>query len=325
MELRDLDDVDALRVYADALLEVGDPRGELIALACELDRRPELAARHDELIAAETARLKAGPLAGLDPPFGRPQLVWRYGFVDELGVACSGDQAVDLAAFAADPVLRLVRVLDLEASELDGAGDLATPFAALAARAAGFPRLRELAVSHAPNLGSPYRDGPIAISDCAALLAAFPRLERLELVGDPTVLAPFALPALRRLVLAGVAYAQAQVIADAKLPALDELEVAFRFTPGSTVDQLGALLEATHAPRVLRLELPSGGMPELLERLPSARLVRAVRTLKLPRLDDACIPVLAPLRAFPRVEIGAYRLAPAVRAELARLGNVHFG
>jgi hypothetical protein len=324
VELRTLDDVDAVRVHADALLDANDPRGELIALACEVERRPELGPRYAELLANETARLKAGPLAGLDPPFGPPQLAWRHGFADVVRVTCFGDQALDLAAFVDDPALRLARVIEIEASEIDGTGDLAGPFAALSARAHGLPRLREFAVSHAPNLGSPYKDGPIAISDCTALLTAFPRLERLELVGHPLVLAPFALPAVRRLVLAGMSYAQALLIAEAELPALEELDVGFRFTAGSTVDEVDALLDAAHAPRVLRVEIASSWMPDLLQRLPAAHLTRAVRTLKLPRLDDACIPMLAGLRAFPRVEIRGHRLGPAVRAELARLGNVHF-
>ncbi|MBA3503846.1 MAG: TIGR02996 domain-containing protein, partial [Deltaproteobacteria bacterium] len=74
------DDLDALRVYADVLIERGDPRGELIAV--QLQRReqdsPELVARERELAAALDATL----VGQLDQPGAA--FSWQRGFLEAI-------------------------------------------------------------------------------------------------------------------------------------------------------------------------------------------------------------------------------------------------
>ncbi len=119
MDLRDLldaivaspDDDVTRRVYADALLDAGEPQGELIHIQCDLaaggHTRAEAVARRRrerELLQTHGARWTAG-LAGL-----ASSPVFRRGFVDEVVTDPERWPEIGEMIFAAAPALRGVRL-----------------------------------------------------------------------------------------------------------------------------------------------------------------------------------------------------------------------
>jgi uncharacterized protein (TIGR02996 family) len=121
--IHDAPDDDAPRaVYADALLERGDPRGELIAIQLQRDAAPELRRREHELLAAHAVQW----LGGLAPVIS-PGFRFERGFLVECQVSLRdvarvrrlvGDPAWSTvrtlggsAAVALDPVARSLRAL----------------------------------------------------------------------------------------------------------------------------------------------------------------------------------------------------------------------
>jgi uncharacterized protein (TIGR02996 family) len=104
------DDDAPRRVYADALLDAGEPQGELIHLQCELAAgsltRDEAVARRRrerELLLGHGARWTEGLRAIARAP------VFRRGFVDEVTVDTERFPEVGDRVFAAAPALRGVR------------------------------------------------------------------------------------------------------------------------------------------------------------------------------------------------------------------------
>lgn len=105
------DDDAPRRVYADALLEGGEPLGELIHLQCELaaggltrDEAVVRRRRERELLKAHGARWTAG-LQGI-----ATYPVFRRGFVDEVVVDAEHFPELGEPLFAAAPALRAVRL-----------------------------------------------------------------------------------------------------------------------------------------------------------------------------------------------------------------------
>ena len=128
------DDLDAYRVYADWLIQTGDPWGQVIAVQHALRTLPRFGqtARRDELEREETRLLYEhrrrlwGPLA--DAVFDAAtqtrvsdlvEATWVCGFVDTIRIhrASAGLLATLLPALAKLEIMSHVRALDLDATE----------------------------------------------------------------------------------------------------------------------------------------------------------------------------------------------------------------
>jgi len=159
--VEDPDDVATHLVLADALLEAGDPRGELIVAQVE-----DHAARARELSAqfgSEIASLAGVPV----------QLDWRYGFVQRMSATLAAGEPIrePLAAALAHPCMRVLAGLVVRCGVLRGT-DAIDAIAAVRR-----PNLRALAIEE--ELGDS-NEGRVD-RETSALWAQLPRLERLRL------------------------------------------------------------------------------------------------------------------------------------------------
>lgn len=94
---------DAARlVYADWLLEQGDPRGELIQLECALAARPG-----DEALAARAEQVRVRCAAAFDKLVDDAPYVTRRGFIDEVTLTVAAYGKRGAALLAAQPIDRL--------------------------------------------------------------------------------------------------------------------------------------------------------------------------------------------------------------------------
>ncbi len=160
---------DALRrVYADWLIEHGNPRGELAAL--------QLAGNDASAFIAEHAELFHGPKVGkyktrFDDNMSR--LVWKGGFWDEVDLATAGSVEV-ATALLAHPSTRLLRALFIGEYQ-----DKLEPFIEALAKLPR-PALRKLVVgaySEGQEIGA---EGGRSCTNLALLAKAAPRLEQLR-------------------------------------------------------------------------------------------------------------------------------------------------
>lgn len=104
-------------VYADALLQAGDPRGELISLELRLARREQasLRAELDALLAAHEQQWR--PKYGYER--GPEGLGWQYGFVTRLRTheLTEAEDVESLTYVLGEPQLRMLRALELQIGE----------------------------------------------------------------------------------------------------------------------------------------------------------------------------------------------------------------
>lgn len=306
--LADPDSDEARRVYADLLVERGDPRGDFIHLELALDgrlsirRRAQLAPQREELYAAH--RKRWFPYAGLG-------LRTRHGFLRAIKGPLKAVKAAASKLFAVEPVVEV---------EITGA-DEATAAALAAARwlprvrrlilrgelgDAGFaqlaaaPATAELRALNVTDNGL----GPPALAD---LGAGLPRCTTLVLTGNPigdkglaglrrwrhlagvealylsscgvssqgleALLGDQPLPALAKLCLAGNEKindkaAAAIAAAAARLPRLRHLDVS-----GTKLGETGArTLLAAKLPALRRIDARGRRLPRELAAEPRLRL-----------------------------------------------------
>lgn len=313
------EDVELVRVFADWLLQQGHPIGELAVV--QLER----AAHDSEALANREYDLiwnHANPYATkLLERAAVTEYVWRGGLLDVITLHHQGgeEQLEDVfARLATDPVMRLVRCVEIEAVEFDGTGDLAPAIRALAALAPALPRLSELVIREGTNLGNPWIDGPIHVGDVTPLYAAYPQLRVLELGGKEYELGDLALPALEKLVLADIRPADVATVARGQLPALSQLELFFGRWRVDGIDAVFRPLFDRAMPNLavvgVGAEIPQV-MQYLVRALPASELARHARVIAFPRgaLDDDCVRTLvqwAPrLRTLDRLEVEGRGLA----------------
>jgi hypothetical protein len=309
---------DGLRVYADQLIEAGDPFGELIVVALERLRHttPELARREAALISQQDARLVAMFAGNRGFTY-----TWRAGFIDAIDVAAP---LRVLPALAAEPVARMVRRIAITAVRADG--DLTPIVAELVRLAPRFPRLVELAIRERASFGSFSVDEPIEIRDASPLYAAYPHLEQLELDGDPVGLGAIELASLRRFV-ARVRPANIRELVTARWPRLEEL--ALWFSPAQVANvaaTFGPLLHRDFGPGLTALELapPAVAQRYVIDELPTCPLARHARRLALPgELERASLDSLIAnahlLRRLDRLELTERPLAASLQKRLRRV------
>lgn len=109
----DLDDDAARLVYADVLLERGDPRGELIILQCARARTGARATSRERELLGTYARAWLGPL---DKVIMKRGLVYERGFL--VACACSTEKKDDLEATLGHSVWSTVTKVDLAWAQL---------------------------------------------------------------------------------------------------------------------------------------------------------------------------------------------------------------
>jgi len=195
-------DRDTLAVYADELMSIGDPRGELIALDLQIEahadaRADQVPARYRyapaELVARRATLLETWlrGLAPTDPTRGWIGDHVRFGFLDDLECGAHSTEERDrLLAILASPVGAYVRGVTIRGVTSDIAKTL------LVLVRTEHPWLSRLTI-HKRAAGP-----PVAADLEARFIAATPRLARLELVGH-RAFRTFAHPALRELYVEG--------------------------------------------------------------------------------------------------------------------------
>ena len=269
------DDLDALGVHADALIERGSFFGEVIATQLEihslgdggdLAKRTELATvsrklltRHHAEIFGDLAphALSIVPKSPGEPTgqFAACTASWRLGAIDEVALAASSKIVL------ADVVPALARVKAARHVRSIVVGSSAPPSArwapvaydhfvvALAAHAHAFPRLRSLFLG---DLG----EGRVAaeVGALAPLYAGFPDLEVLRVRAHDVDLGSPSLAQLREIELIGncASLAALRTIAKVRLPEL----VAVTAHQGRATHDLPSALDALSTlPRLERLAL----------------------------------------------------------------------
>jgi uncharacterized protein (TIGR02996 family) len=185
-------DRDTLAVYADYLVERGDPRGELIAIDLLLEQRssPDLVARRATLL---TAWL--GKLVPNDPHTPWIGDSFRFGFVDDLVLDGADPNAPHhLATMLASPLAPYLKRVTVR-------GDREAIAMTLRTLARDTHRwLSELVVDSNARVA----DDEVVVDaeTIAALIAATPQLRALDVAGT-RVAESFAHPALRDLRVTG--------------------------------------------------------------------------------------------------------------------------
>ncbi|MCA9670527.1 MAG: hypothetical protein KC503_33250 [Myxococcales bacterium] len=275
-----LDD-QARLVRGDRLLELGDPRGTLVAIHAA--QRAESTPARRQLLCGEQTRVLTcfgeALLGELSRYPKKVQIDWRLGFVDRLRLGngyLRGEPVIDDAT---------ARLMAHQISELPLLGRLATleveaPYAAplvdaLAALAP--PRSVEqltLVDQHGRWLGN-----------VGELVARLPALRQLKLRGIPRLRGLVA-PELRALSLETQALhpCTLEVIGCSSLPALERLDLWTVAPPGWRLDYdvLAPLLSRRSAPRLRELSLWfCDATHEVLPRLSGSPLLAALHTLEL--------------------------------------------
>jgi uncharacterized protein (TIGR02996 family) len=233
-----LDDLDQWEVYADALAQAGDPRSELVSLGVALARgegkRKQLERREQALLEAH-ADAWFGKLAGDDAWreafgytleqgfFGRIKLWIDYDHKDT-------DISKPLAYALAHPSGKFLRQLDLGLPNAEGSGDYSACIKAIA-KQGGIPSLRSLTIG---DFEYPEESeiSWVTVGNVGKLWALLPRVETVVLRGAGIVLGELASTSLRSLSLqtGGLPHKAATALAEAKLPALEELSIWFGTT-----------------------------------------------------------------------------------------------
>ncbi len=260
--LDDPDDIAARRVYADALIAAGDPRGELINVQCALEDAPDrgpLAKRERELLQAH-AKTWMAPYGGA---IFRP--VFRRGFLDNAFVNTKKFIPVARSLLDAEPITSL-HLRDVSLSNAMTLG--AVP---------GLARLRTLRVT----------ESKLATKGTAALFTnPMPRLRNLNLyqagIDDGGLGALGAVfPQLERLNLAGtrVTYGGLEtLLGDPRLAALRYLHLNW-LLPGT--DGSGFLAEHLAIPSLTHLDLSSSHLAnDDLRHLTTNAVFRGLRGLR---------------------------------------------
>jgi uncharacterized protein (TIGR02996 family) len=237
-------------VYADYLLERGDPRGELIRLQRRAanNEDPALARTIAELFAAHVESWK--PAAhGLDIEHG-----WRHGFVSSLRVKglASAEHMVALARVLADPQARMVTALSLRF------GLTATPALAEQLDAVDLSGLLELRASYCSIgdavVGALVRQPTLSLHTLDLRRSGLGDDALVRLVGGAT------LRGLRRLYLRGNAITGKGIEALAAAAALDSLELLDLRDNAIELGGVRALAESSVLGRLQTLQLQGCGL-----------------------------------------------------------------
>jgi uncharacterized protein (TIGR02996 family) len=276
-------DEDAYVVYADALLERGDPRGELIALFAKDPGALRLRAEFQSWLANYT-ELLAGPLAARLPHL---QATWRLGFLESIRVAFDYirdredfSAASLLAAAFHHPSTRFLRGLAVGSPGRHRTGyeDVLATIAAV-----GPDALRTLSIGELDAHNDWVPDPELG--DASDLWLALPYLDDVTFEGSALTLGVMHAPTLRRLTIRTRRFPMEplRAIVRAALPNLEQLEIWIgdtNFDAGTTREDLERLLLRGVYPRLVHLALCNASIADeicaLVIRSPTAHGLRVL-------------------------------------------------
>ncbi|MEO8700981.1 MAG: TIGR02996 domain-containing protein [Kofleriaceae bacterium] len=284
--IADPDAREAHAVYADHLLEHGDPAGEFIAVQLALEAAPDdgpLLARERALIAERTEALRrlfyVAMRAIRDP-------VWRRGLLHSIAVhgdAYSHETADACAELLADPEARFLRDLVVRSVTVMHGTPTPDDGNLVAALAKAIPAsLRRLFFDPL--------DFQLSWTRLTSLEPLYPRLAQLEelsIVAGDLVLGRVELPALRSLALVtgGLGAHVLRSIAEATWPRLERLEVHLgtdRYGGDCTLADVAPILEGAMLPHVTTLALCNCEFgDELAEAVAASKILPQLRVLEL--------------------------------------------
>ena len=308
-------DRDIIVVYADQLLELGDPRGELITIDLEIEQSggtPLLTRRRGELVES-----------WLGPQ--RPNGTIRFGFIDL--DATSADPVEQIRVAFSGTAARFVRSITsvgppkMLAEVVDAIAQAPRPFLSRVT-------LRQWSEKPQPT-----------ITDASAFVRATPNLRCLE-IDARLLFADLEHPSLQRLRLSGFDAIRSLPRGELVLPSLTELDLAFhchlatsRSEPsrdlierlGLGLPQLTALDLSRNEPGFLDPHTLGGATP-LFELLPELGCRDRLRSLTLPPVPaDQLVALRATLASMPElVDLAIARTPvadhPALKRNLERPG-----
>ncbi len=291
--LEHLDDLDHWQVYADALAQAGDPRAELVSIGVSLARgegkRKQLERREQALLEAN-ADAWFGKLASDD--------AWReaFGFTLEQGFFGriklwidydhkDTDISKPLAYALAHPSCKFLRQLDLGLPNAEGSGDYAACIKAIV-KQGELPSLRSLTIG---DFEYPEESeiSWVVVGNVGKLWEVLPRIETIVLRGAGIVLGKPASTSLRSLSLqtGGLPRKAAEALAEAELPALEDLSIWFGTTHyGGSCEgrQIPKILANKSFKRLRSLALANADFADdIASELARAKLPRALERLDL--------------------------------------------
>jgi uncharacterized protein (TIGR02996 family) len=283
-------DPDAWLVYGDWLEEIGDPRGELVAVQARHARdpgNPGLLAAQRALFQRHGDSLLEG-LHGFLAPKGRRgplfRLSWEFGFIWTANVVSTGhtiDEFVrGLRALLAHPSARFIHVLALGAPP-DNAWHRVVPVLAEAERP-----FRILFLGDSSTTTVDPRPAFAPLGDLSNLWRALPHLRCLELRGGAMNVGDLALPDLRELVIETSALQRAtlrSIAGQSSWNHLEKLELWFgdRLCTCTLAD-LEPVFDGTSFPALRHLGIRNCAFVDrVCQALASAKLTRQLRVVDL--------------------------------------------
>jgi len=313
-------DTEAYAVYADALQDAGDPRGELIAL--QLRNKQAAAMRllenhADSLLGplAPHARIYDHVYEGPRRKQVRPEaFTWKYGFIHALWLThnlyaeeiakpaykLEGKLADVLKAVLSHPSGRFLAEIRFTFNN-DPSGTLQDPIDVLVKHAP--PTIRKLHFGdykfasghHVDLLGHDTEISWYSIGHLGKLWKSVPGLTHLITQGDAggraleggMVLGVIELPDLvhAEIRTGGLSKANARAIVKAKIPKIEHLEIWFgeeNYGGDTTAKDVQPLLDRTDLPALRHLGLRNAVfVDELIERLAACKLLEQLTELDL--------------------------------------------
>jgi len=304
------DDLDTLLVYADALAELGHPRGELISM----EHRIEGGDADPDLL-AERERLRFDPLILPEQVLAavrarRLELTWHLGFVRSLRIHGPDiDVASVLEEALAHPTFGLLRSLTV--GLVDYGGDNAyEEVMGIIADAAPLPTLEAIFIGDFEYPEDSEMSWTV-IGDAGVLWSALPRLREVTLQGGEIELGSIDLPGVRRFAVrtGGLPAAAMQSIIDASWPRLEELEIWFGdagYGAEASADDVARLLQAGLPATLKVLRLRNAEFTdELVGMIASSGILERLETLDLSMgtlSNDGCAGILANASTFAKLD-----------------------
>jgi len=323
-------DRDAYAVYADWLMEKGDPRGELISL--QLGNKDGQAKKLIEM----HAEYFLGPLAAhqkvyddngnnasssLRSPAQEKEwlkladqaLFWRHGFIHRVRLShntysesgFTGKLAQVLEQVFAHPSGRFVVELAFHSNGDPNEDDLQTLIDVIGKKAP--PTIRKITFGDNVDQISWHHTGKLD-----KMWKAVPNLRTLDIESGEFDVGKMVAPKLEkaRFITGGLSGGCAKSIATAQMPAIKHLEIYYgtdEYGGTSTIKDVKPLLDRTDLPKLEYLGLKNAEfMNEIAKAMPTAKILKQLKTLDLSlgtMTDEGAVAMAAHADAFKHLEV----------------------